>query len=70
MGEEFFERLEAPGLEQHHARRLEHLGSMATLTPHVASSLDGLRGDFQEPLLDYHLRLFLPSGDGQKFLHA
>jgi transposase len=36
LGEEYFERLEAPRLERHHVRRLEQLGYTVTLTPRVA----------------------------------
>jgi transposase len=36
LGEDYFERLEAPRLERHHVRRLEQLGYTVTLSPRVA----------------------------------
>ena len=36
LGEDYFERLEAPRLERHHVHRLEQLGSTVTLSPRVA----------------------------------
>lgn len=36
LGEDYFERLEAPRLERHHVRRLEQLGYTVTLSPRIA----------------------------------
>ena len=36
LGEDYFNRLEAPRLERHHVRQLEQLGYTVTLSPYVA----------------------------------